>query len=76
MAIIPQYGSSIRNFNHSSGTASRACNYTGAGGIGGTAGGGGPVPELATWAMTMLGFGTMGYAMRRKVKTGARISFG
>ena len=33
------------------------------------------VPEPATWAMMMLGFGGMGYAMRRKAKAGSRIRF-
>ena len=32
------------------------------------------VPEPATWAMMMLGFGAMGYAMRRK-SAGARVRF-
>ena len=33
------------------------------------------VPEPATWAMMMLGFGSMGYAMRRKNKVSTRIRF-
>lgn len=33
------------------------------------------VPEPATWAMLMLGFGGTGYAMRRKNKVGSRIRF-
>lgn len=33
------------------------------------------VPEPATWAMMMLGFGGMGYAMRRRAKVGSRIRF-
>ena len=33
------------------------------------------VPEPATWAMMMLGFGTMGYTMRRKNKATTRIRF-
>ncbi|QDZ06921.1 PEP-CTERM sorting domain-containing protein [Sphingomonas panacisoli] len=33
------------------------------------------VPEPATWALMMLGFGGVGYAMRRKPKVGARIRF-
>lgn len=35
----------------------------------------GAVPEPATWAMMMLGFGGMGYAMRRKNKVSTRIRF-
>ena len=35
----------------------------------------GAVPEPATWAMMMLGFGGMGYAMRRKNKVATRIKF-
>ena len=34
-----------------------------------------PVPEPATWAMMMLGFGGAGYAMRRKPKVTSRIRF-
>lgn len=34
-----------------------------------------PVPEPATWAMMMLGFGGMGYAMRRKAKVNTRVRF-
>lgn len=33
------------------------------------------VPEPATWAMMMLGFGGIGFAMRRRPKLGARIRF-
>lgn len=33
------------------------------------------VPEPATWAMMMLGFGAMGATLRRKTKTTARIRF-
>jgi hypothetical protein len=33
------------------------------------------VPEPATWAMMFLGFGGLGYAMRRKPKVGTRIRF-
>lgn len=33
------------------------------------------VPEPATWAMMMLGFGGVGFAMRRKQKVTARIRF-
>ena len=35
----------------------------------------GAVPEPATWAMMMLGFGAMGFAMRRRAQTSARIRF-
>ncbi len=35
----------------------------------------GSVPELATWGMMMLGFGSVGYAMRRGTKISARIRF-
>jgi hypothetical protein len=34
-----------------------------------------PVPEPATWAMLMLGFGGVGFAMRRNRKVTARIRF-
>jgi hypothetical protein len=34
-----------------------------------------PVPEPATWAMMMLGFGGLGYTLRRKSATGPRIRF-
>lgn len=37
--------------------------------------GSGAVPEPATWAMLMLGFGAMGFSLRRKQKVGARIRF-
>jgi hypothetical protein len=33
------------------------------------------VPEPATWALMMLGFGGVGYAMRRKPKGGTRVRF-
>jgi hypothetical protein len=33
------------------------------------------VPEPATWALMMLGFGGVGYAMRRKPKPGMRVRF-
>jgi hypothetical protein len=33
------------------------------------------VPEPATWALMMVGFGGMGYAMRRKPKVGTRVRF-
>ena len=33
------------------------------------------VPEPATWAMMMLGFGAMGFAMRRRQNMSARIRF-
>ncbi|MHA6724116.1 PEPxxWA-CTERM sorting domain-containing protein [Sphingomonas sp. RS2018] len=35
----------------------------------------GAVPEPATWAMMLIGFGGMGYAMRRNRRTTARIRF-
>ena len=35
----------------------------------------GAVPEPATWAMMMLGFGGMGYSMRRKANVSTRIKF-
>lgn len=35
----------------------------------------GGVPEPTTWAMMMLGFGGMGYAMRRRSRVGTRIRF-
>ena len=34
-----------------------------------------PVPEPATWGMMLLGFGGMGYAMRRRAKVSTRIRF-
>lgn len=34
-----------------------------------------PVPEPATWALLMLGFGGVGFAMRRNRKVNARIRF-
>lgn len=36
----------------------------------------GAVPELATWSMMILGFGGMGYAMRRRPKVCTRVRFG
>lgn len=33
------------------------------------------VPEPSSWALMMLGFGGVGYAIRRRPKTGARIRF-
>ena len=33
------------------------------------------VPEPATWAMMLLGFGALGYAMRRRPKVSTRIRF-
>lgn len=35
----------------------------------------GAVPEPATWALLLLGFGVTGYAMRRKTKVHARLSY-
>lgn len=35
----------------------------------------GGVPEPATWAMMLLGFGGMGYAMRRRTKVSTRVRF-
>lgn len=34
-----------------------------------------PVPEPSTWAMLVMGFGTVGYAMRRRRKANMAISF-
>lgn len=36
---------------------------------------GAPVPEPATWGMMLLGFGGLGYALRRRAKPGVRIRF-
>ena len=36
----------------------------------------GAVPEPATWGMMILGFGAMGYAMRRRAKVRTNVSFG
>lgn len=36
----------------------------------------GGVPEPSTWAMMVLGFGSMGYVMRRRQTVSARIRFG
>lgn len=36
---------------------------------------GGAVPEPATWAMLLIGFGAMGFAMRRARQTRASVSF-
>ncbi len=33
------------------------------------------VPETTTWGMMMLGFGGVGYSLRRRHKVGARVSF-
>ena len=38
-----------------------------------TAAGGGAVPEPASWAMMMVGFGGIGYAVRRKKKVAAAL---
>ena len=35
----------------------------------------GPVPEPATWGMMILGFGALGYAMRRRAKARTNVSF-
>lgn len=35
----------------------------------------GAVPEPATWALMMLGFGGLGHAMRRKAKVSSRLRF-
>lgn len=35
----------------------------------------GAVPEPATWAMMMMGFGAMGFAMRRKANVKTRVRF-
>lgn len=40
--------------------------------LGSTIAGGGAVPEPGTWAMMLLGFGAIGYSMRRR-KTSARL---
>lgn len=37
--------------------------------------GGGAVPEPSTWAMMLLGFGAVGFGMRRRNKTRVRYSF-
>lgn len=34
-----------------------------------------PVPEPATWAMLLVGFGAVGFAMRRKSKVTTRVQF-
>ena len=34
-----------------------------------------PIPEPATWAMMLIGFGGLGYTMRRARKTSTRIQF-
>ena len=34
-----------------------------------------PVPEAATWAMMLLGFSGMGYALRRRSNVSARVRF-
>ena len=34
-----------------------------------------PVPEPATWAMMLAGFGALGFAMRRHPRQAARIRF-
>jgi hypothetical protein len=34
-----------------------------------------PVPEPGTWAMMLIGFGGLGYSMRRRPKLSARIRF-
>ena len=41
----------------------------------GTGGNGGAVPEPATWAMMLLGFGAMGMVMRRRRKQTANVRF-
>lgn len=35
----------------------------------------GPVPEPATWAMLLFGFGSVGYALRRRPKVAMRVRF-
>jgi len=40
-------------------------------GVSFTGGGGGAVPEPATWALMLIGFGTIGGAMRRRVQSAA-----
>lgn len=35
----------------------------------------GPVPEPATWAMMVAGFGAVGYALRRREKVTAKVRF-
>jgi hypothetical protein len=43
--------------------------------LGGAAAATPAVPEPATWAMMLFGFGGLGYAMRRRTQTSARIRF-
>lgn len=72
--IGPYPGStfSLRNFNLGGGTLSKVpylgtgSGSGGTGGNGGGAGGNGAVPEPASWAMMVGGFGLMGAAMRRR----------
>ena len=65
--------------------------FVGGGGGGGSGGGGGistppatespapsvpaPVPEPSTWAMMLVGFGAIGFAMRRRRKTHPQVQF-
>jgi hypothetical protein len=66
-------GTNFRNFNLGGGTFTKTFGDVGGGGGGGGGGGNAPVPEPATWALMLAGFGLVGIALRRRDQV--RVSF-
>ena len=74
----PDFGSLLGLFNAGTSNTLRVIGTNGGNGVySGTVAFSpvGAIPEPATWAMMLLGFAGVGYSMRRKTRTTARIQF-
>ncbi|MHA6722018.1 FxDxF family PEP-CTERM protein [Sphingomonas sp. RS2018] len=73
----PDFGSLMGLFNAGTSNTLRVIGTNGGNGVysGTIAFAPGAVPEPATWGLMMLGFGGMGFAMRRRRKVETRIRF-